>query len=339
MKTYLVMRFSAMGDVILLLPVLVAACEQNPNAKFVVLTRPKFSAFFEGYSNIEVFTADVDQEYKSFTKLFGLAKKLKKQYQLEAVLDLHQHLRTSFLKLLLFPIKSFTLDKGRAAKKALTRKKLKVRNRLPHTTERYAQVLRGAGLSLDLEKIQEGKLFRNLPSPPLKKESIWIGIAPFAQHKGKMWPLEKVQELVSHYGEKRNFKLLLFGGGSNEKAHLEALANPFSNVESLVSKYSMKEELAIISELDVMVCMDSSNMHLAALAGVPTISIWGATHPDLGFGPFGLQKHAIVEVPKENLECRPCSVYGNKPCFRGDYACLNRVEVEEVSDAVRKLLS
>src|SRR5690606_4511860 len=87
--------------------------------------------------------------------------------------------------------------------------------------------------------------------------------------------------------------------------------------------------------LDVMVAMDSLNMHLAALLGVPVISIWGPTHPFSGFGPYGQGNEAIVQVPVAELECRPCSIFGNKPCFRKDLACMNRITPETVHARIR----
>jgi ADP-heptose:LPS heptosyltransferase len=332
MKTYLVIRFSAMGDVLLTLPVLVAATEQNPEIRFLVLTRPKFSVFFEGHERIKVVSVDVDGQYKSLAGLFRLALFLKKSYQITAVFDLHQHLRSHLLKLFLVGIRSYTLNKGRAEKKALTSEQNKVRKQLPHATERYAAVIRQAGLRVELNQ-QSKNYFRNLPDLPLKKENYWIGIAPFAQHPGKIWPIDKAKTLLQKVPA--SCTILLFGGGANEVSILKPIAEKFKNVQLVAGKFSLKEELALISNLDVMLCMDSSNMHMAALAGIKTVSIWGATHTDAGFGPFGMQNHEIVEIPTAELPCRPCSVYGNKPCFRKDYACLEKINPDEVVKMIK----
>ena len=84
--------------------------------------------------------------------------------------------------------------------------------------------------------------------------------------------------------------------------------------------------------------MDSGNMHLAALSGTRVLSIWGATHPDAGFGPWGQGDEGIIQVPADVLTCRPCSVFGNVPCWRGDLACLNDISVDVVAERVRQLL-
>jgi ADP-heptose:LPS heptosyltransferase len=87
-----------------------------------------------------------------------------------------------------------------------------------------------------------------------------------------------------------------------------------------------------------MVAMDSSNMHLASISGIPVISIWGATHPDIGFAPLYQPKSNFVQVSVEELPCRPCSVYGNKPCLRGDKACMERISAHFVAEKVKEIL-
>ena len=94
----------------------------------------------------------------------------------------------------------------------------------------------------------------------------------------------------------------------------------------------MERELILMSHLDVMVSMDSANMHLASLVNTPVVSIWGATHPYCGFMGYGQKAENALQI--ENLECRPCSVFGNKPCLHGDYRCLIRITPEMVVQKV-----
>lgn len=101
---------------------------------------------------------------------------------------------------------------------------------------------------------------------------------------------------------------------------------------------TLPTELALIRQLDLMLCMDSGNMHLAALSGVPVLSIWGATHPFAGFGPYGQADKHLLQIPNDVLPCRPCSVFGNKPCWRGDWACLQMISVEMVFERMQTLL-
>jgi ADP-heptose:LPS heptosyltransferase len=82
--------------------------------------------------------------------------------------------------------------------------------------------------------------------------------------------------------------------------------------------------------------MDSGNMHLASLYGVPVVSIWGATHPFAGFYGFGQDHSNAVQA---DLYCRPCSVFGNKPCYRGDWACMHMIEPRQVIDKVDDVIN
>ena len=82
-----------------------------------------------------------------------------------------------------------------------------------------------------------------------------------------------------------------------------------------------------MSLFDVMLSMDSANMHLASLVNIPVVSIWGATHPYAGFMGW---KQLPINTVQLDLPCRPCSVYGQKPCWRGDYACLREIKPEEI---------
>ena len=68
--------------------------------------------------------------------------------------------------------------------------------------------------------------------------------------------------------------------------------------------------------------MDSANMHMASLVGTRVVSVWGATHPYAGFLGYGQREADCIQ---RNMPCRPCSVYGNKPCQYGDYRCLTTI--------------
>ena len=96
----------------------------------------------------------------------------------------------------------------------------------------------------------------------------------------------------------------------------------------------MAEELALMSRLEVMVSMDSVNMHLASLVGTPVVSVWGATHPSAGFMGW---RQSVENAVQKDLDCRPCSIYGNKPCVRGDYACLEQISPEDILERINRI--
>ncbi|MBC3783937.1 glycosyltransferase family 9 protein [Spirosoma utsteinense] len=348
MTQLLLLRFSAMGDVALLAPVVESFVSRYADARLTVVTRPKFAVFFAQFPNVRVVELDVNGRHKGLAGLFRLFQDLRKIGVFDLLIDANENLRSAVLKRLfrMAGILSVTIDKGRADKKALTRKEDKIRRPLPHSIERYATLFGKAGFA-----VQPASSFSFTPSPAAETELFTflerrhisldepcLGIAPFAQHLQKMWPFERFGPLLEKIYAYSPVRIFLFGGGAQEIARLETLRQRFPQVVIVAGQLSLAAELALIHRLTGMLCMDSGNMHLAALSGIPVLSIWGATHPDAGFRPWGQADDAIIQVPANVLTCRPCSVFGNVPCWRGDLACLNDISVEQVAERVRRLL-
>jgi len=191
---------------------------------------------------------------------------------------------------------------------------------LKKTVERYADVFRDMGFKIELSHQLR----------PVSEHKSGIGFAPFAQHKGKMLPLEKSYELVRILAQKHT--VYFFGGGKKETETLEKWEEEIPNTKNLAGKLNLTEELNYIAGLELMISMDSANMHLASLVGTRCVSIWGATHPYAGFLGFGQSEEDVVQV--KDLSCRPCSVFGDKECYRGDWACLEEFNIQKVVDRV-----
>lgn len=326
-----------MGDVALCLPVLNEIAKLNRNVTFVLITKKKFAPLFSNQSNIEVFAIDFESDYKGLFGLWNLTKFLITKYPIDTVVDLHLNLRTYFIKLFFRfnKIECFSLNKARFEKSNLTRRTNKKLQPLKHTTERYLDVFKKTSLNLPQSQVLSGNYFGFQINNDVAK--IKVGIAPFAQHKGKIWPFENYFSLFSKLNEKySNIEYYLFGGGKLEIQQLKSLTEEFSNAHLIAGNFTLPQELEIISGLYCMLAMDSSNLHFAAISGIKTISIWGATHPFVGFGPVGNQQHEIIQ--NNDLSCRPCSVYGNKECFRKDYACLHSIDVQRVFDSIIKTI-
>lgn len=337
-----------MGDVALLAPAVRAIAAAYPDRELTVVTRARFGAFFEGIPGVRVAAADLDGVHKGIPGLYRLFRELLREGPVEYVIDTHQNLRTSILKLFfrLAGVPSVTLDKGRDEKKALTRKENKVFRQLPHSVERYLATFARAGFSAKpgnapyFPSFSPGStdafLARNGLSTKTKK---WVGIAPFAQHEAKMWPLDRFPEAMRQLQKQHDVHFFLFGGGKAEIEQLEQLRAQVPDTTVVAGQLSLADELAFLPRLDLMICMDSGNMHLAALSGVPVLSIWGGTHPFAGFGPWGQTGPHILQIPAEELTCRPCSVFGNKPCWRGDLACMTGISAGQVAARAAELLT
>lgn len=302
-------------------PVFREFLQQNPNVEIVMISRTNFKDLFDGIPNLVFKGIDFDV-YKGIFGLRKLGKSLVKEFNPDFVADLHDVIRTKTLDLFFIKngFKVFKIDKEKEEKELLTDVWNLDKKKLKPTSERYADVFRAMGFNLELS--------HQYPQNTLVKNG--IGIAPFAQHKGKMLPLEKTFELVKILA--KNHKIYLFGGGQNEVAVLSDWQSQISNTENLAGSLTLKQELQKIAELDVMISMDSANMHLASLVGTRCISIWGSTHPYAGFLGYGQNENDIVQV--KDLTCRPCSVFGDKECYRGDWACLEEINIQKIIDLI-----
>ena len=306
----LVLRFSAMGDVAMTVPVIRALVEQHPDLKVTVVTRAFFKPFFQGLENTEVFSADLKGKHKGIHGLYKLSKELK-VLQFDAVADLHNVLRSKILKFFFTGKKVVQLDKGRAEKKALTSGKNF--QQLKTTHQRYADVFKALGFEVNLSnpKFPEPLQLSEKMMPFIaNRDAKVIGIAPFAAHKSKMYPLEKMESVIVELS--KDYTIILFGGGDHEVKILNTFQTKYNNVTSVAGKLSIEEELALISNLNLIVSMDSSNAHLAAMLGLKVITIWGVTHPYAGFAPFNQPRDYALLADRTKFPLVPTSVYGNK---------------------------
>lgn len=323
--TILAYRFSAFGDVAMVASVCREFLDQNPDVKLVIVSRENFRDLFAGLPRLHFKGVDLDT-YKGFIGLRKLAKELLIEFRPNQIADLHDVIRTKILNRF-YKSRGFqvsVIDKGKEEKEHLTDIWNLDKVPLRSTVERYADVFRNLGQQLTLSN----ELQVSVP------KTGGIGFAPFAQHFGKMLPLEKSFEVVKILSRRR--PIFFFGSRGEEAEILERWQNEVPNTQNLAGKLTLDQELDKISQLDLMISMDSANMHLASLVGIRCISIWGATHHFAGFLGYGQSTEDIVHV--KDLTCRPCSVFGDKECYRGDYACLNELQVEDVVKTVLKVV-
>lgn len=308
-KHILIIRLSAMGDVAMAVPVVRELIRQYPEVKITILTKSFFAPFFRELKNVTIYEADVKGNHKGILGLYKLSKELKK-LNIDAIADLHNVLRSNILKFFLSGIKIVQIDKGRKEKKALI--KGKYFEQLKTTHERYADVFRSSGFDLDLsapEFPKKSELNVKLSNLVGNSDNL-IGIAPFAAFNSKVYPLELMEEVISELNKEH--KVLLFGGGKEEVAKLVEIESKYNNVVNLAGKLTLEEELDVISNLSVMISMDSGNGHIAAMLGVKVVSLWGVTHPYAGFYPFNQKSSNALLADREKFPQIPTSVYGNK---------------------------
>ena len=327
MKKLLVIRFSALGDIAMTVPVLHDLAMQYPELDITMLSREMARPLFERTpKNVHFIAADLKGRHKG---LLGLCRLWRDAHlnDFDYIADFHDVLRTQWLRTegCLRRKKVAKIDKGRKGKKTLTRQKNKVFVQQATSFERYAKVLEQLGFPI---KQQFVKLDYSAFCETQKADNeTWVGIAPFAKHEAKVYPMDKMEQVIKALSERVHTTVFLFGGGTAENKQIERLSAKYNNIQSAKSQNGLKGELALMGQLDVMLSMDSANMHLASLVGTRVVSIWGGTHPYAGFLGWNQKAEDCIQL---DLPCRPCSVYGNKACSRGDYACMNGITPEQV---------
>ncbi len=318
-----------MGDVAMTVPILRTFSKQYPDVKITVISSPFFQPFFDEIPNVSFLAFDKNGKHKGFLGLFRLFQDLKKR-NIDAFADLHNVLRSKVIRTL-FALSgkkvSFT-DKGRTEKEEVTRAENKIFRQLPTVFERHANVFLSLGFPLDLSNPtfpEKENLDSETAAIVGEKTSNWIGIAPFAQHDSKAYPLDLMAQVIDELAKNTNYKILLFGGGKKEIETLNLLSKDKENVISTAGKLKFNQEIQLIGNLDIMLSMDSGNAHVAAMLGVKTITLWGATHPFLGFSPFNQPLENALVSDRNVYPKLPTSVYGNK-------------KVEGYQDAMRTIL-
>ncbi|MEM9650081.1 MAG: glycosyltransferase family 9 protein [Bacteroidota bacterium] len=337
----LVTRLSAMGDVAMTIPVLNAVMDTYPEVRLTVLTKKHFAPIFSQLDRVSVYHAEVKTRHKGLIGLWRLYKELSK-FKFDAVVDLHKVLRSRILKkyFALDGVPFVQIDKGRKEKKALTQKSNKSFHQLKTTHQRYADVFSELGYPINLEDakpLARLQLSENVLKTVTQDAKKWVGIAPFAAHEGKMYPLKLIREVVKALIDTDKYKILLFGGGAREVEQLDTIAVSNSNIQNVAGKLSLNEELELISNLDVMLSMDSGNAHLAANYGIPVVTLWGVTHPFTGFAPFAQPKENALLSDRNKFPLVPTSVYGNK-LPKGYESVMESIPSQKVVDRLISIL-
>ena len=331
-----------MGDVAMTVPVLRALVLQHKEVKLTVVSRPFFKPFFDGIPNVNFFPVDLQKRHKGFLGLLRLFSDLK-ELKIDAVADLHNVLRSKVVRGLfaLSGKKVVFTDKGRAEKKALTSLTSKVFKPVKPMVERHVETFEKLGFSIDLTNPQfptKAILSDEILKITGNKNLNWVGIAPFAQYQSKVYPLDLMQKVIDELATNNSNKIFLFGGGNEEIQKLNQLQNNHSNVIVLAGKLKFNQELEVISNVDVMLSMDSGNAHIAAMLGVKVITLWGVTHPFAGFSPFNQPLETCIVSDRDKYPLLPTSIYGNKK-VEGYEDVMRSISVESIVKKINLILN
>lgn len=338
LKRVLLTRFSALGDVVMTIPVIYSACLCYPDVQFVLATRPSMATLFVAKpDNLTIEGIYIKRDGRTMLDRYKLMAGICGKYKFDAYIDLQNDNITLPMCMYarLHGIKTIKFNRALHHKRTLTRSSNKVLLPMVSSRARYREAFFNAGLPIDARFKglygHEGKgdaaLFASI-TPAKTSGDVWIGVAPFAAYAPKEYPPEKMHEVIRMLCEHPEYRIFIFGGEGREHEIAAEWAKEHDCVRSLAGKrYGFPAELALLSHLDLMITMDSANMHLASIVGTPTLSVWGATHYYCGFKGWHQSETNMVQLP---LSCRPCSLSGDKPCLRHDLLCLTAIRPETI---------
>ncbi|MBR4849818.1 MAG: glycosyltransferase family 9 protein [Alistipes sp.] len=329
----LIIRISAIGDVAMLPHTIRAFSAEHPEVKLTIATQRFLRPFFRGL-NVDFLDIDTKGEHRDFKGIVRLTKQIR-ELGVDAIADMHGVIRSYQIGLLarLMGIRVATIDKGRVEKWFRLGYSKSNAISLKHTVVRYSDVLRRLGFEFaDPTPIAEKPAYDN---PLGKKDGLWVGFAPFSAHEGKTYPANMREEVVRLLSERYDRVFVHSGGREAELSFAKDMEERYHNVTALFPICKLEQEVALISHLDCIVSMDSMAMHIASLVATPVVSIWGATHPEFGFSGFGSREDLMLQI---ELPCRPCSVYGKKPCKYGDYRCMRAITPQMIANKVAEVV-
>jgi heptosyltransferase-2 len=161
----------------------------------------------------------------------------------------------------------------------------------------------------------------------------FIVFFPGSVWKTKQWTTEGFAQLASQL-ESCHYEIVLMGSNS-EKEICNQIAKSLKRKINLAGQHSLWESLLLLSAAQLIVCNDSGSMHMAALAKVPTVAVFGPTVLSQGFRPW--QNYATV-VQNEKLSCRPCGKHGHKVCPLGHHECMTSISSDLVFAACKSYI-
>lgn len=340
----LVIRFSSIGDIVLSTPLLRVLRSRFPQSQIDYVTRTEYADLVRFNPNLNV-THGFDVA-AGFAGLRELKKKLR-QERYDLVLDLHNSIRSRYLRSMLGVGSIVVVDKRIKERTLLVKFKKNVYKSMVPVADRYVETVHELGIRTDGMgpelHIPDEILFGisgKMGKLRLDRFEHIVGLCPFARHATKEWPAERFIEFGMRTAKEPNDALMIFGG-TLDRERAKGIVRSLSGavgaerVFDLTGELSLLESAAAMQYCDVIVSNDSGMMHLASAMEKKIVAIFGSTVEEFGFFP---QTENSVVLERKGLYCRPCSHIGLQHCPEGHFRCMNEISVEDVRNAVVRLM-
>jgi len=320
----LVIRLSALGDVAMTIPAIYSVARTYPGTVFHVVTTTFCAQLFVNAPQ-NVVLRPVETPVTTWHVLRQVSR-----LPVDAVADLHNVLRSWVVDAMFLlrgkPVSM--LNKHRQERRAILKRGKVTTSPFVY---RYFDVFTALGLPC---KPCFDTVFSVQPPLPIdikKGGWYWIGIAPFARYQNKTYPINKMQEVVRLLAAQLDVHIFLFGSHGQQAAMLSHWESLSPRIHCVAGRYTLYEELSLMAHLDLMLSMDSANMHLASIVSTRVVSVWGSTTPACGFYGWGWRQDDAICL---NLDCQPCTIGGSHSCRIGGLNCLRGISPETIVQRV-----
>ena len=339
-----VFRLSSIGDIVLASPLIrVMRAAAGPKARIDFVVKKEFADLVK-FSHHLSFVHEFDDS-KGFPALQELKETLRSEAY-DLVVDIHNSLRTRYLRNFCNPKEAVTIDKRTYERWQLVHLKRNVFEENIHVVDRYIETVKefgitndGKGLELFIPDETQFGISAKMAKLRLNEFNRVVAVCPGANHFTKRWQSAKYAEVSSRLAKELHAKILIFGGEQDRSAcgEITAIINRAASANSatdLSGELSLLEVAAAMEFCDVVLTNDTGLMHIACARQRKVVAIFGSSVREFGFAPYGTEAVVIEQMA---LRCRPCSHVGRSECPQGHFKCMNDIGVDEVYRSVLRI--
>lgn len=323
-RSILVVRLSAIGDIVLTTPVIQELRQAFPEARIDFCTKPPFVSLLSGNPALSSVCTPENPTARSY----------------DLAVDLQNNRRSrAFLR---------SLDPGmvRRYRKRNWKKLLLVQFKLnlyngTHTSvvDRYRAALDGIVPSGDAPcALYPSPEDREFASGVVGDAGPVLAVCFGANHFTKRYPEDRFAAVIDRVLSARDLRVLLLGGKEDADGAARIVAMLPEAVRARVipvaGRTSLMQSAALLERSDLVLCNDTGLMHMASAFGKRLLVLFGSSVGEFGFLPWGT-RFELFETP--GLSCRPCSHIGRDRCPQGHFRCMNDIAPDRVADRIIEL--
>lgn len=341
-KSILIIKLSAIGDVVHTLPFLEVLRKNFPEARLDWVVEEESSQIIEGHKGIDNIIVSRRKSWQkrlvkgrgrsaAFKEIIQFLKQLRAR-EYELVIDLQGLFKSAILAGLSKGKRKIGPHWGREGSQLFLTERPFFVDADEHAVDKYLKVAEYLGCEKDSWKghipIRESdkrsidKVFHN---KGIEDQSL-VAINPFAKWKTKLWEPEKFAALADRL-QKELACHVVFTGSRQDRVEIDAIMDILEKKAiNLAGKTTLKELAYLYSKSQLLVSTDTGPMHIAAAMGCPVVALFGPTAP-WRTGPYG-KNHRVI---RDEIECSPCF---NKKCDH--VSCMRNITVDRVFEKVKE---